>query len=221
MGQVNLCVLDGFQAEIVSTPEWDHLVNAYTIVADASAYSYRLGGHTMYQINFPAEGKSWLYDGSTKLLSEVISHGLTRHRGEISATFRNDTIVSDYANGNLYKIKDNVYTDAGDAITLELYGRHLFSNDKNIRIPALEVILETGIADAGDDPQMALAISRDGGHSYGPERWVSIGQMGEYTQRARWRQNGRGRDIVVRIRISEPMRKVIVGANWIANEGLS
>ena len=221
MGQVRLAMLNGLEAVPLSEPEWDSTVNAYTIVADATSYSYMLGGHPMCQINFPSAGKSWLYDGLTKVISELTSYGLTRHRGEIGSTYGNNYIVADYNNGKLYKLKPDVYTDAGDAITLELVGRHLFSNDKVIRIPALEIVLETGTATVGTDPQMAVAFSKDGGHSYGPERWVSIGQMGEYTQRARWRQNGRGRDIVVRARISEPMKKVIVGANWIANQGLS
>lgn len=221
MGQVSLAVMEGMQAKVVSDPDWDHLVNAYTVVSDATSYSYMLGGHPMYQINFPSAGKSWLYDGLTKIMSELVSKDITRHRGAIGTTYKNDYIVADYSNGNLYKLKSSVYTDAGDNITLELVGRHLFSDDKTIRIPALEIVLESGVADAGDDPQMAVAFSRDGGHSFGPERWVSIGQMGQYTKRARWRQNGRGRDIVVKARISEPMKKVIVGANWIASEGLS
>lgn len=224
VGQVRVCVLSGLHAKPISDPEMDYLINNYSSVSDATGFGYMLGGHPMYQLNFPSVGRSWLYDGLTKIWSQLASKGLNRHRGEIAESFLNSTIVSDYSNGKLYRLKPDVYTDNGDEIALELVGRHIFSNDKNIRIPALEIIMETGVGLAngqGSNPQIMVSLSKDSGRSYGKERWRSFGKAGEYLKRARWRQNGRGRDIVVKARITDPVKRVIVGANWIAEEGLS
>ncbi|MER8124671.1 hypothetical protein ABS198_20540, partial [Acinetobacter baumannii] len=73
MGQVQVMAAVGHSLKKISTEELDSIINGYPSVADATAYSYMLGGHPMYQINFPAAGKSWLYDGSTGLWSPLES----------------------------------------------------------------------------------------------------------------------------------------------------
>ena len=219
-GQVRVCTLSGFQALPISDPELDYTLNNFTTISGATGFGYMLGGHPMYQLN--VSGRSWLYDGLTKVWSELASKGIDRHRGEIAENFINSTIVSDYSNGKLYRLKQDVYTDNADEIALELIGRHLFSNDKNIRVPALEIIMESGVglvSGQGSDPQIMVSFSKDGGHSFGKERWTSFGKIGEYKKRARWRQNGRGRDVVVKARITDPVKRVIVAANWLAEEG--
>ena len=223
MGQVKIAKLNGFQAETISNPDLDYLINNYSSTSDATAFSYMLGGHPFYQINFPGAGHSWLYDGLTKVWSEVASKELTRHRGELAANFLSQTIVADYSNGRLYRLKPDIYADNGEELAMELIGKHLFSHDKTIRLPTLEILFESGVglaAGQGSDPQVMLSFSRDGGRSFGPERWASMGKAGEYLKRARWRQNGRGRDVVVKLRITDQVKRVIVGANWVAEEGI-
>jgi hypothetical protein len=64
----------------------------------------------------------------------------------------------------------------------------------------------------GVDPQAMLEWSDDGGHTWSNEHWASIGKMGEYRKRVKWRRLGRSRDRVFRLTITDPVKVVIIGA---------
>lgn len=177
----------------------------------------------MFQLNFPSAGKSWLYDATTQYWSPLSSEG-GRHRADIAADFLNQTIVADYENGKLYKLKGDVYTENGMMITRRLRGRHIFDAHKKVRIPRLEILGETGVglvSGQGSDPQLVMRLSKDGGHSYGTEKWASFGKVGEYGRRAIFGNNGAGRDIIVELVYTEPTKFVLTGATWEPIMGLS
>jgi hypothetical protein len=79
MGQVMVAQLAGYLPKKISTPDLDSIINGYSTVNDASAYSYMLGGHPMYVINFPSAnamgGATWLYDSSTSIWTQLDSLG--------------------------------------------------------------------------------------------------------------------------------------------------
>lgn len=215
-GQVTPSIINGYQYQTISNPELDDIINGYGTIGDATSFSYMLGGHPMLQLNFPTEEKSWLYDATTRYWSQIKSNN-GRHRGEVSIDYLNNTIVGDYTNGKLYKLKSDVYTDDGETITRQVQGKHIFNANKKIRIPALEITGETGsglVTGQGSDPQMILKLSKDGGHTYGTENWRSWGKIGEYKRRARWNQFGAGRDIIVQLTYAEPTQFVLTGATW-------
>lgn len=216
MGQVQVMMAVGHSLKKISTEEIDFIINGYSSVADATAFPYMLGGHPMYQINFPSAGKSWLYDGSTGLWSPLES-GLSggRHLGETSTDFLNKPRVTDYANGNVYTLDANAYTDNGTPIAREIVGRHYFKDYKRQEIFRLQVDFEAGvglISGQGSDPQAMLQVSKDNGHTWGNEMWTTIGKIGEYLTRAVWRRLGSGRDWLFRVRVTDPVKVVITGA---------
>jgi hypothetical protein len=181
-----------------------------------------LGGHPFYQINFPTADESWVYDGSTDLWHRVKSAGIGRHRADTFSNFLNRNYVGDYENGKVYRLRSDVYTDNGDEIALELTGRHVFKDGKTFSIPWLQIEFESGVGLAtgqGSNPQVMLQISKDGGHSWGPEIWTSLGKIGRYATRSVWRRLGKARDITFKIRITDPVKRVITNANMQALEG--
>ena len=224
IGEVGVFVLEGYKATKISDLELDHIINNYASVADATAFGYMLGGHPMYQINFPSAGYSWLYDASSGVWTSIKSYGLTRHRAEIHSNFINQNIVSDYTNGRLYKIKSSAYTDNGDSIELELISKHVFESDMMLRLDSIQIDMETGVGLAtgqGSNPLIMLQISKDGGRTFGNEIWVSFGEIGEYLSRAIYRRGGRGRDFVFKLKITDPVKRVITGANAVFSMGSS
>ncbi len=56
----------------------------------------------------------------------------------------------------------------------------------------------------GSDRQVALEVSRDGGHTFGSEHLRSFGKIGEYKPRVMWNKLGCARDFVFRISGSDP-----------------
>lgn len=145
MGRTQVVVLNGYTPQVVSNQSMSTVIDSYGDVANASGFSFMDGGHPFYILSFPSVGKSWMFDGSTKLWSQV-SYGLTeaQYRGLFGSTFLNRALVFDYENGNVYQVNPNTYTDNGVIFAKELSGRHIFS-DKLIRISRLTLDLETGV----------------------------------------------------------------------------
>lgn len=217
LGQVSVVRAVGLDIQRVSTPELDYLFSTYSAVSDATAYGFMLNSHPMYALHFPSASRSWLYDGKTGAWSELQAYGLTRHRGETSTSFLNDTMIGDYSTGKIYKLKPDTYTDNGDTIIREIVSPHTFgADDEQGFISEIRLDMETGLGLAvgqGSDPQIMLSLSRDGGHSFGTERWTSAGKTGQYRHRARWRRCGRARDLVLKVRISDPVEVNLIRAS--------
>lgn len=214
IGEVIVAILNGYIVQRISTLEIEFIINNYISVTDATGLSYTLGGHPMYQINFPSAGTTWLYDGSTKLWSELKSNRLNRDRGEISAYFQNNRLISDYSNGIIYKLDPNLYTENGDIIRMEITSRHLFNEGKRITLTALQIDGDMGeglVSGQGSDPQLILSFSVDQGHSFGNEIFVPMGKIGNYMHRARLRRIGSSRDWVIKIVITDPVKRIITG----------
>lgn len=215
LGDVKVVKIEGYQYATVSTPELETIINGYT-TSNATALSYTWQGHPFYQLNFPTDGKSWLYDGLTNLWSEV-SYGSTeaRHRGEISFNFLGKSYVTDFENGNLY-LHEESYSDNGEPFAAEIVGRHIF-DEKPVRLSRLWLDMETGVGTVsglGENPVCILQISRDGGHTFGTEKQASIGKLGKYGTRVIFRRLGRAYDWVFKVRITDPVKRVIIGA-WV------
>jgi len=218
-GQVTVSALDGYSIPTrISNHELEHLINGYVAVSDATGFGYMLGGHPMYQLNFPTAGKSWLYDGSTKYWSELRYGASGRHRADMSVDFIDQTIVADYENGKLYKLLNTVYTDNGEEIHTIVRGRHIYKDKKKVRFTRLELGIESGVG-GSTEPVAGLRVSKDGGHSWGTQTFAPMGQTGEYTKRCIWRKLGSGRDMVPEITVTDNVKRVFTDATLFLEEG--
>jgi hypothetical protein len=216
MGQVIVARMNGYMPQRISTPELEYIINNYSAVSDATAFSYMLGGHPMLQINFPTGDASWLYDGLSQCWSKVQGYQINRHRAEIGVNYLDKIIVSDYTNGNLYRLNPLTYTDNGSPIAMELISRHISQDDRRIIIDKLQLDMETGVGLAtgqGSTPEIMLSVSKDGGHEYGTEQWATFGAIGKYKTRAIWRRLGMARDWTFKFRITDPVKRVIFGSS--------
>lgn len=214
MGQVQVMMLKGHAIAPISTQEIDFLINDYATVSDATAFGYMLGGHPMFQINFPSANASWLYDGSTGLWSPLES-GLDgdRHRAEILTDYLNKTRVTDYSNGNVYTLDANTYTDNGTPIPREIVSKTIFvGQNKRIAVHRIGVDCETGnglVEGQGSDPQMMLQVSKDSGRTWSNEIWVSMGKIGDYIRRAFWTRLGSSYFWTFKWRITDSVKVVL------------
>ena len=62
------------------------------------------------------------------------------------------------------------------------------------------------------NPTGLLSWSDDGGHTWSNDHPASLGVMGNYKNRAIWRRLGASRNRIFRIAISDPVKKVLIGA---------
>jgi len=211
-GGLRLFALGSGGLRILSTPAWEALADGYGDISEATGLAYSYGGHDFYQINLG--GHSWLYDGA--LLSELTSSG-GRHRADQAVLFDNRILVSDYDDGRIYSLDQDVYTDDGEAILRALTSRHLFGPEP-VTVVDLWADLETGIGLAngqGSNPQLMLTVSRDKGQTFGEHQWCSAGLQGDYAARCRFGSQGSSHSLTFRLSYSEPTRFVMAGEGWV------
>jgi hypothetical protein len=216
LGGVQVCTLSGYIVQVVSNPDIETLFSAYSGIESATGFSFRHEGHAFYQINFTAEGVSWRFDGRTGSWDKVESAG-GRHRAELQVNHQNRSYVTDYETGNLYLFDPDSLTDNGETIVRKFIGRHLMTGNIS-RFAEVWIDMEMGIGTTtgqGANPQLMMQVSKDGGKTWGAERWADIGRQGAYSGRAVFRRLGRSAESGVwtfEFRVTDPVKVVFIGA---------
>jgi hypothetical protein len=212
LGQMQVAKIANFQATPVSTPDLEAVIRGYGAIADATAFAYKLDGHPFYQLNFPTAGASWLFDGLANVWSELQSSD-GRHRAELQANYFDHTIVSDYENGNLYRLMPTAYTDNGLPLRRVLRSRHVTNGGNPLTIDELRLTFETGVGlptGQGSDPEVMLRYSKDGGRTWSPERRKSLGKIGKTRKSVAFREFGQAEDFVFELSMSDPVKFTLV-----------
>jgi len=219
-----------YQPQRISTHAIEFAFAGYGDLSDAIAFTYQQEGHSFYVISFPAANKTWCYDISTGLWHErafrdTATGALERIRPVCQMQFLGDTIVGDKDLARLYRWRLDVYED-GSAVPI-LRRRtcpHLSAGLKRQFFHSLQIDMETGVGNPfnpGESPQAMLRWSDDGGHTWSNSHWTSIGRIGEYRTRARWRRLGWSRDRVFEVTIADPVKVCIIGADAEVTVGAS
>ena len=215
-GQVQVMMLNGFIPVRISTHDIEDTINEFIVKADAIGLSYMDSGHSIYQLTFPGAGRTFVYDGTTNMWAEGQSNiGLSgRHLGNLSISFNSQNCMSDYSNGNIYYVNDDVYTHNGQAVPRILQSRHIHADGDKLTIGSVQLDMAVGVGlqvGQGSDPQMMLEVSKDGGKTYGSPRLATIGTVGKYTTRVIWNRIGEGFDFVFRFTVTDPVQFIILG----------
>ena len=209
----------------ISTHAIEWQIQQYGDISDAIAYTYQQDGHAFYVLTFPTANATWVYDVATLSWHERASYtngDFDRHRSNCQMAFNNKIIVGDYQNGNLYSFDLEVYADHNRTQKWLRSWRALPTGQNNDRKRtaqhSLQLEVETGVGlnlGQGNDPQVMLRWSDDGGHTWSNEHWTSIGKIGSYGYRAFWRRLGmtlKLRDRVYEISGTDPVKVAITGA---------
>jgi len=214
-GGVQVMALQGSVPARVSTSDIENLIAGFSTWTDASSLTYIVDGHPMYQINFPTAGRSFMYDSLTQFWSELQSgvgvQGV--HFANIGVTYNTKFYASDYGTGNVYQLLTTTYTDNSTPIKRQITTRHLHAEGNEFSIDELVLDMETGVGlstGQGSNPQIMLEVSKDGGRTFGPEKWVGVGAIGDYRVRARWTRLGSARDFVFRFTMTDPIKFTIL-----------
>lgn len=215
---------NGYTGQRVSTHFVEWQIQQYSDMSDALAYTYQQDGHSFYVLVFPSANTTWVYDVATDRWHERAGwdNGMfTRHRGNCQMSFNNEIVIGDYQNGNIYAYDLDVYSDNGQIQKWLRSWRAIPPGQNNLKRSAhhsLQLDCETGVGlndGQGDDPQVMLRWSDDGGHTWSNEHWMSIGKIGEFGRRAIWRRLGmtlKLRDRVYEVSMTDPVKIAIMGA---------
>jgi hypothetical protein len=134
-------------------------------------------------------------------------------------TFNGRNYVTDEVTGRIYELNTGTCTDNGTPIKRQVVTRHVRNQGNEFTISELFLDFETGVGLSGAeptpgvDPQVMLRISRDGGHTFGNERWVPLGKLGEFSARVILRRLGSARDFVVEMTLTDPVKFVLASGS--------
>lgn len=217
---------EGYVPKIISTPPISKAISKYN-KEDAFSFVFELDTHIFYVLIFPSENNTLVYDVLLDSWAEWKSTITTptpagstiiqgRWRPNCYTQFEGKHLVGDFESGNIYYLDFDYYSDDGDPIIRELTCRHLHKELRRVTFNELQYSFEegTGLTNGqGNDPQVMFQYSKDNGHSWSNEKWRSIGKTGKYKDRVRWLKLGEARDWVFRVRMSDPVKWVVLGAN--------
>lgn len=225
-GRGTVCRTQGLQPQRISTHAIENVIAGLEDISNARAWSYQYAGHSFYCLNLPGADTTWVFDASTSLWHERASFslgGYERHRAECSAFAYELNVVGDYTSGKIYTLDATVFADDGVTIVRERSAPHASKDGKNVFHSRFQLDMETGVGTDGTgqgvNPKAILQWSDDGGHSWSSERLVDIGKIGKRRTLVNWRRLGASRDRVYRVRVSDPVKVTLLGADVELEEG--
>jgi hypothetical protein len=218
---------NGYTGQRISTHAIEWQIQQYGNISDAIAYTYQQDGHSFYVLIFPSANTTWVYDVATQAWHERagFSNGdFVRHRSNCQMAYNNEVIVGDYENGNIYAFDLDFFADNGQIQKWLRSWRALPTGQNNLKRTtqhSMQLDCETGVGlndGQGQDPQVMLRWSDDGGHTWSNEHWVSMGKIGVYQKRSIWRRLGmtlKLRDRVYEVSGTDPVKVSVMGAELI------
>lgn len=219
LGHGQVYAIEGLAPKRISTHAVEQAISGYANAAGATGYTYAKEGHSFYVLNF-AEA-TWVYDLSTGLWHERAYNNLgnlERHRIDSLQYFPYGGfhIGGDYGNGKVYKLSDNAKYDDDAEIVRIRATPHVSQNLKRLFHASLTIDMEMGVGYETtpnyNPPKAMLQFSDDGGRSWSNEIQASIGAFGEYKTRLIFRRLGSSRDRVYKLKITDPVKVNIIGA---------
>jgi hypothetical protein len=151
-GQGMIMQIEGYLPKRISTHAVENtLANEY--IDDAVAWTYQLEGHECYVVSFPTLNLTWVYDATTTMWHKwlYVTNGNVygRHRGNCSAVFQGLVLCGDYANGKIYELDRENYTDDGQTIRRLRRAPHLVADLQRQFFDELQIQFQPGVGTTG------------------------------------------------------------------------
>jgi len=183
---------------------------------DARAFMANIEGMSFYILTFPTEEKTWAFneDGNAWFqLSTGADEG--QYIGTSYAECYGKKLIAD--GGNVLELDADTYTDNGEVIINERVSPPIVSpSGGRIEMSSFTCIMETGVGivtGQGEKPQAMFEVSLDGGKSWKPIGTAELGRQGEAREKVTIYHMDSAYEIMVKIRISDPVFISIHGAS--------
>ena len=204
--------LQAFAPQQISTMAIANVWRDYTW-SDAIVNTVNMQSLDFVIFSFPTDGKTWAYVEQYGLWFEL-EHGTSkgRWRGASIVFAYGLNLVADYATGNLYELDPDTYTDdntvcARERVFQPLAGETFGTPRQKYQLTEFGLSCETGVGSALElEPLIAVSFSTNGAKTFSNEVFKQIGQEGEYISDVKVSSNKHFRDLVVKIRYTEPTK---------------
>lgn len=218
---------DGYTAKRISNHSLEAIIQGFSTLVDATAFSYQQNGHSFYLLSFPTADRTFCYDVATGLWHERgdYSEGeFHQHRARCMIVFNGEVHVGDRLNGNIYTFDPDVFTDNGKEQLWLRSWRALPTGKNSLKRlihHQLQLDCEVGVglnSGQGEEASVILRWSDDGGKTFGNPHIKSMGRIGKFINKVVWKRLGMSRDRVYEVSGSDPVKIIIMGAELQATE---
>lgn len=229
---------NGYNADRISTHAIEKaLDDAGVTTTDAVGFTYQQEGHIFYILTLVQADQTWVYDLTTGQWHERATRDPRLNElhkwAPLFSTFGNETVLVGNSNGpQILELDLNQYIDynfnaPNNQIPIVRIRQSptYWEALKQVFHREFQLDVESGVGIQellqGNDPQIMLQYSDDGGHSFSSENWTSLGKIGEYSKRVKWRRLGRSRERVYRVTVSDPVKVIMLGARLVTDVGVN
>lgn len=203
----------------ISTHAIEHMIAQEEFPEHAEAFTFTIEGHKLIFLTLPSLDETLCYDISTgkwhdRDSVDALFNSLGRYRGRFALEIYNSILIGDVFDGRVGKVRWDAYTEYGLPMRGRIDTINQHHDRKNIFCSCFELDVQAGVGldnGQGSDPMVMVRRTIDGGMTYGmAQPWRSMGRVGEYTKRLRWKRQGRGREMAWRIEITDPVPRTII-----------
>ena len=230
-GQNVVYMSNGYSEQRISTHAIEWELDQYKAnTSSAFGFSYQQEGHTFYILTIPQADKTFAYDLATGMWHERSTRDALKnifHKWAVThCAFAYGRILC--GNGEVPKLLElslDKYDEWDGRPIVKLHQSPVYFTDGRILYhDRFYLDVETGVGlqlGQGSNPQVMMQYSDDGGHNWSSERWTTLGKIGKYKTRVVWRNNGRTRQRVYRVLVSDPVKVIMIGAGLDYSVGLN
>jgi len=132
--------------------------------------------------------------------------GVTKVYGTLLTTNRQSGVIGE--------LSMDIFQEEDMPIVRTMSSPTVFSDGDPIFVDLIEITIESGTSPLGEDLELILSTSKDGGKTWGNQRPRNIGTRGKSRQRLVWRRLGRfDRLFNFRLQFSGNAKMVIIRAD--------
>jgi hypothetical protein len=207
---------NGYVPQRISNFDLEAEIAAMDFIGDVFAQSWTENGHKLCGFWFPTAGKTVVVDLATNNLwheRQSLTYDYWRVNGVVDCYDK--LIITDSESNNIGELDFETFQEYGNTKQAIRVGQTIHAEGATFSVDRFEVFCEAGVglvSGQGSDPTIALELSKDHGKTYGTRKTRSLGKIGDYTERAVWRQQGYYRQVTPKILISDPVRRYIIDA---------
>ena len=206
----------------ISTHPVEHVIQDAPIITDAYSITWAWEGHKFVTLTLPSSDFTVCFDISTgkwhqrdSVDASFNSLGIWRAATALAA--HDDVVFGDALTGQVGELDWYTYTEFGNPMRGMIQSMNQQRDRKRVFCSRFEIEVQAGvgaISGQGDDPQIMLRRSVDGGMTWSiGQFWRSLGKIGSYLQRLRWIRQGQGRQMMWQLTITDPVPRTIISAH--------
>jgi hypothetical protein len=211
--------LSGLALNPVGNPAIGQEIANYSKTDDAFGMCFTLDNQHFYLLSFPTGNSTWLFNEQAGIWTSL-AFGTDGDQHLISAyqSIYNKHLVADRRNGNIYELDFDTFTDNGETIqhqrdTAAVNGKTFGRPGAKVFMDRFELMIETGTSLVTAESQIIMQYSDDNGRSWSSERWLPIGQQGEFRHKLEWFGLGWFYTRMFRFTMSDAIKWTLISAH--------